>query len=109
MQLKVYLFITLAPTTIINGSDPNVLVGQTVELFCYISLPGIVTIPNNINYTVTWFRGPSVVFQSSSFGSLTHTYTIESVSLNDTGYYRCAVDQSEPDIDNSFILVVLSG
>ena len=99
-------FIILVPVTTINGSEPNVLVGQTVELFCTISLPGITTIPDNINYTVNWFHNNIIVFQSTAIGSLVHTFTIEDVDLSHSGRYMCSAALSEPV--NSFTLLVLT-
>lgn len=84
-----------------------------MELICYISLPEFVTVSNNINYTVDWFHGQERVYQSSSIGSLVHTYMIVNASLSHSGEYTCAVHVSEPvDVPrpiNSFSLTVFSG
>ena len=101
------IFITLVPVTTINGSYPNVLVGQTVELFCTILLPGITAIPNNINYTVNWYHNNMIVSQSTAIGSLVHTFIIEDVNSNHSGRYTCGTDLSGPS--NSFNLLVLTG
>ena len=77
-----------------------------MELFCNISLPGITTIPNDINYTVNWFHDSIIVFQSAAIGSLVHTFTIEDVNSNHSGRYMCSTDLSEP-VD-SFTLLVLT-
>jgi len=83
-----------------------VLVGQTVELFCNISLSGIATIPNDINYTVNWFHDNVIVFQSTAIGSLVHTFIIEDVDSSHSGRYMCSTDLSEPV--GSFTLLVLT-
>ena len=108
---EIFLII-LAPDITINGSYPNILVGETVELFCYISFPELVTIPDNINYTVNWFflsiqENLTIVFRSSVVGSLKHTYTIDNISLSASGEYLCRVDLFEPG--NSYTVSVFSG
>ena len=107
------LCVTLVPNTTINGSYPNVLVGQTVKLFCYITLLESVTVSENINYTVDWSHGQERVYQSSAVGSLVHTYMIVNASLSDSGEYTCAVHVSKPaDVSEPpdlFNLSVFSG
>ena len=101
------MYVSIVPLTTINGSHPNILVGQTVELFCQISLPEFVTVSDNLNYTIHWFQGPDLVHQSTAVGNLVHTFMIANASLSDGGEYACAVDVSEPV--NSFHLSVFSG
>lgn len=113
IMINEIFLIILGPYTTINGSYPYILVGETVELFCYISFPELVAIPDNINYTVTWYlfmfkQRPKIVFQSSAVGSLKHTYTIENISLSASGEYVCTVEESfEPG--NFYTLSVFSG
>ena len=96
----------IAPVITINGSYSHVQVGQTVELFCHISFPSFVTIPDNVSYPVEFLHGNDI-FQSPPIGSLIHTFTIQNVNLIDAGTYTCAVSSFRST--NSFGFFVFSG